>query len=315
MISRYRCGLGTRLTKPGHEWVGLVVLHAASHDSLKMASLHGTTNNSSLIVPFCPRTFNCGDTSGDGRHLVSFDIGKDPSYIAIASSSLSCLGSILIFVAFLALRDMRTGAQKIITFLALADFISAAGYIVGSSNFIMHFNVKDSHKCKVFGTICEIQASITSWSSLSSFAWTLILAFYFYLVIVFNRRALAVKLMPLFHIIAWILPLAIIVPLAALRKLGYAPYAASNWCFVKNLNYESSLENDYRTIVIILMAGKFWEILTYIGVVVVYAHIVARISKVMLYSVLVFNCLLVSCIIGLYVYVSILGTRLTIRNC
>ena len=205
-------------------------------------SLSGIVANVSNLTSAdsCPHPYDCQNITTENDKYVSFDIGRAPSYVAIASSTLSCLGSFLIFATFLLLKDTRTGAQKIITFLAIADFISAAGYILGSINFLVHF---DKQSCGVFQTLCKIQASITSWSSLSSFCWTLILAFYFYMVIVYNRKALASRLLPLYHIIAWIGPLFVIVPLTALKILGYARYAASNWCFVAQ-NASNSLQND-----------------------------------------------------------------------
>ena len=96
--------------------------------------------------PFCPRTFNCSAEPS----FVSFDIGRIPSYIAIASDSISCFGAILIVLVFLLFRELRTGAQKIITLLAVADFITAVGYIIGSINFLIHFNENDSKKCKKY---------------------------------------------------------------------------------------------------------------------------------------------------------------------
>ena len=235
-------------------------------------------NVSNSTTDFCPQTFNCTK-----KHYVSFDIGRVPSYVAIGSSTLSCLGSFLIFATFLLLKDMRTGAQKIITFLAVADFISAAGYIFGSINFLVHFDQNNTESCDVFQTLCKVQASVTSWSSLCSFCWTLILAFYFYMVIVYNRKALASRLLPLYHIIAWIGPLFVIVPLAALKILGYARYAASNWCFVAQ-NASNSLQNDTDTIVFIFVAGKQWEILTYIGVILIYALIAIHLWRVLMYN-------------------------------
>ena len=176
--------------------------------------------SNSTPVDFCPQTFNCAE-----KGYVSFDIGCVPSYVAIASSGLSCLGSFLVIATFLLLKDMRTGVQKIIiTFLAIADLISAAGYIFGSINCLVCFDQTDG--CQVFQALCNAQASITSQSPLGSFCWTLILAFYFYMVIVYNRKALVSQLLPLYHIIAWIGPLFVIVPLTVLMKLWYARYAA-----------------------------------------------------------------------------------------
>lgn len=220
-------------------------------------------NNSS-----CPHSVDC-----DGEDYVSSDIGKYPSYVAIASSSVSCLGSLLIILVYCLFKDLRSSAQKIITFLAIADLISALGYIVGSINFVVHFNGDDPHKCKVFIDLCRAQASLTSWSSLASFSWTLTLAFYFYLVIVYGRRTFASRLMIIYHILAWIVPMFIIIPLAATLKLGYAPYAASNWCFVAKSAPGEKL-GEIKEIGFIFLAGKFWEILTYIISIYVYIHIV-----------------------------------------
>ena len=235
--------------------------------------------SNSTPVDLCPQTFDCTEKAG----YVSFDIGRAPSYVAIASSGLSCLGSLLVIATFLLLKDMRTGAQKIITFLAIADFISAAGYIFGSINFLVHFDQNNTESCHVFDVLCSIQASITSWSSLSSFCWTLILAFYFYMVIVYNRKPFASRLLPLYHIIAWIGPLFVIAPLTGFSKLGYARYAASNWCFVRDPNNTSNianLQNNTETIALIFVAGKQWEILTYIGVILIYALITIHLWRV-----------------------------------
>ena len=230
--------------------------------------------------PYCPQSHDCGNISG----YVSFDIGLAPSYVAITSSGLSCLGSFLVIATFLLLKDMRTGAQKIITFLAIADLISAVGYIFGSINFIEHFNETNTKSCYVFDALCRTQASITSWSSLCSFCWTIILAFYFYMVIVYNRKALASRLVPLYNIIAWLCPLLVIVPLIVFKKLGYARYAASNWCFVEDNTNGTTTgllnQTSFETIAFIFVAGKLWEISTYIGVILIYTHIAGHLSRV-----------------------------------
>ena len=251
-----------------------------SHQLQKMELFEelATKNGSGTTVSTphgCPVSLSC--TPPD----VSIENGPIPSYVAIVSSGFSCLGSILIVVTFFVLKDMRSGAQKIITFLALADFVSAAGYIVGSSNFLIHFNKTDHKECQVFQDICVTQATFTSWSSLVSFLWTAILAFYFYLIMVYRRVQVAARLMPLYHIVAWGLPLFVVVPLAATSHLGYAPYAASNWCFVKDTGYaRSGLKTNPVEIIIILFDGKLWEILTYVIVTVLFILISTHVAKV-----------------------------------
>lgn len=230
-----------------------------------------TTSNSSNACPWVIGNHTCG--SG----FVKFNTGTAPSYVAIVSCTFSCLGSLLIVLTFFILKDMRTGSQKIITFLAVADLISAVGYIIGSVNYLHHR--KSIGDCGDFVQVCEGQATVTTYSSLVSFAWTVILALYFFLIIVFKRVKVASKLMIIYCIIAWGGPIAIVAPLLGFDRLGYSHFAASNWCFVKE---HKSLTNDTVTTWIILVAGKFWEILSYIVVSVLYIVITIHMSKVRL---------------------------------
>lgn len=227
----------------------------------------------------CPRVINCSSHTD----LVSFDLGKPPSYISITSSGLSCLGSILILFAYFSLKDIRTGAQKVITLLAIADFFTAFGYIIGSVNFLTHFNhsARSSDSCEVFTDICEVQSFITTWSTMCSYSWTCTLAFYFFLTLVFDRASLAARLIPLYNVICWLGPLSVVFPLLATGNLGYAPYVASNWCYIKDtdFNKEHLLEKP-KVIGFLFLGGKFWEILSYLFVVVLYVWMKIYLAKV-----------------------------------
>ncbi len=236
----------------------------------------------------------CDSTLTIDPDCVSYHIGNGPSYTAITSSAFSCLGSILIVLAFIFFKDIRGGmAQRIITALAIADFVSAAGYIAGSINYIVHYNDRVKNDCTAFRTICQVQAFITTWSSMSSFAWTAILAVYFYLVLVYQKqRPFNTKYRRLFlHIFSWVTPGLIVIPFTGLNFLGYAPFAASNWCFVTDLSlydHPNSTVTDpnltilYNTLKV-LAAGKFWEILTYIVVIIMYSHIIVILERVCYY--------------------------------
>lgn len=231
----------------------------------------GDSNNNT-----CPWAIT-GKNDSCQAGFVPFDTGSIPSYVAILSCTFSCLGSVLIVLTFFMLKDMRTGSQKIITLLAIADLISAIGYIIGSSNYLRHRNL--TNDCGNFVPVCVGQATVTSYSSLVSFLWTVILALYFFLIIVFKRVQVASRLMIIYNIIAWGGPLAIVIPLLVLGRLGYSHFAASNWCYVKDVGHRS-LSGNISTIMVILVAGKFWEILSYIVVSVLYIVITVHISKV-----------------------------------
>ena len=228
----------------------------------------------------CPRHLNCSNYHG----RVSLDIGIAPTYFSLSSSSLSCLGSLLILLAYAVLKDMRTGAQKVITLLAVADFFTAAGYILGGVNYLLHFGVTDPTRCTRFHELCQIQSFVTTWSTMCSYWWTSILAFYFFLVLVCHRSALAGKLLPLYNVLAWATPLLIMLPLLFAGKLGYAPYVASNWCYIKDTRYtEQSLATDWNLIIFLFVGGKLWEIMTYLWISVLYVVIRLRVSRVSCY--------------------------------
>ena len=205
------------------------------------------------------------------------DIGKAPSYVAICSSLLACLGSLLIFLTYWALRDMKKEAQTIITHLALADLISAMGYVVGSANFVWNYK-RSIAGCTAFHELCKVQATVTSYSSMVSFSWTVILAIHFYLVMVHRRQRHGVSRMPFYVLFSWGAPLLIVLPLLATGHLGYSKYAASNWCFVKDSG--TFIRGTFPTwILIVLLNGKLWEISCYIIVVILYPVIVAALFR------------------------------------
>ena len=230
-------------------------------------------NNATSKLDSCPVYWE--ECKGN---LTSLTLGPGPAIVSIISSSLSCIGSLLIVYTYARWRDLRTGSRSVITFLAIADFFTAFGYVVGSSNYLVHLkNDTDpaSNECPVFRDICQLQSYVTTWSSMSSFFWTFALALYLYITIVRNRINLANRLIPWFHVVAWALPITICLPLLITGYLGFGPFAASTWCFI----YDQQHGLTPGKIVLILVAGKLWEILTYIAVIILYVAIKYHIWK------------------------------------
>ena len=172
------------------------------------------------VSPECPR-----------ENETNFDLGFAPCYAGILSRLLSCLGSVAIVIVYLKWKDLRRrGAQSIVTFLAIADLVVAASYLCGMVT-VMAFYGRTSHsQCEAYSVLCEIESYIIAWSTMSSYLWTTILAFYFYLSIVQEKPALALSLMPCYHLTAWGLPIFIVFPLLASGHLSYAPYVTGLLC-------------------------------------------------------------------------------------
>lgn len=218
----------------------------------------------------CPRSsFDC-----DGNY--SYPIGANPllAIPAVLSSTLSCVSTVIIVFTYCRWKDIRSGSRAIITFLSIADFITAFGYIMGSLNYGINYSDSHSESCRLFTGFCKVQSFITTSSSLSSFFWTSSLAIYLYLSVVHNRVSFAQKLFPFFHVVNWGLPILICLPLLATGRLGYSYFAVSTWCFVGPLGKTFRGEDVF----LVMIAGKFWEILTYVVVVVLYILIKRHIN-------------------------------------
>ena len=143
---------------------------------------------------------------------------------------------------------------------------------MGSINYLLYFDSNDN--CSVFEQVCAIQSFITTWSSLSSFLWTVSLGFYLYLTLVHTKIFLANRFIPLFHVVNWGFPILICLPLLATHKLGYSPFAASTWCYIRETHDSRGLK-----IWLILVAGKLWEILAYFAVIALYTVIKCHIRR------------------------------------
>lgn len=222
------------------------------------------------------------------------DLYPTPQILSILSSTFSLIGTSLIILTYVLWKDIRTGSRKIVTFLSIADFVTAAGYIVGTINFICYkFNVYSASgntatACIKFDEVCQVQSFISSWSSNSSFLWTLILAFFFYWTIVRGEIVRVTQLFPLYHVVAWLFPLLFMIPLLAMHKFGYSVVAAGGWCFMRSSNnpyqdHPGETSVDYsmsaETVGLFLAGGKFVEITTYVLVAILYFRIWYYIHK------------------------------------
>lgn len=139
------------------------------------------------------------------------------------TSALSILGASIIILTFVIFKDIRTPARHIIVCIALSDLISSL-----SNCFGLFMNGKDEDFCKM-------QSFIGSTFIMSSFLWTMLLAVYLYIVIVYEDPALGRKIIfPWFHIVSWFLPLVINIIAVSMGVLGNSQsLVTSGWCWIE----------------------------------------------------------------------------------
>ena len=219
--------------------------------------------------------------------------------LSIISCSLSCLASIAIVITFLLWKDIRSGLRWVITYLAIADFFTAASYLLDSFNKIafttysQHGAAAAAAACKRFDSVCQIQSFMSSWSSMSSFIWTTVLAFYLYWTIVKKEVRSINRLFPLYHLLAWGLPMVIVLPLLVTSKLGYSHIATSGWCYIRTDQTGGENTNllTLQTIGLIFVGGKAMEIASYVIVISLYCGVFCNINREVCIHVCMYTCM------------------------
>ena len=192
--------------------------------------------------------------------------------LAILSSSASVIGCLLIIITFVCWKDFRTTARSILVFISIADLITASGYVLGSAVYL-HYNKTSVTSCNKtedkayneYKHVCEWQSFVTTSSSIASFFWTTILAFYLYMTIVHKMYRFVRRLMPVIHIVSWGVPIALCVVAVTQGWLGPSLDDTSvSWCFIA-YHKPNGWHHGGQ-----LLLGKGWEIISYILVIFFY---------------------------------------------
>ncbi|XP_040049871.2 G-protein coupled receptor 157 [Gasterosteus aculeatus] len=172
--------------------------------------------------------------------------------LVLCSCALSCAGSSLIVLTYVAWSDLRTTPRRLLVFLSVSDWLSAVSYAFGV--------------WRVFRTDsldCVVQGAVSTFANTSSFFWTVAIAVYLYVFIVRSSQRVADSLVLFFHLVSWGVPLAITVAAVCLNKIGYdASEVSVGWCWV-------SIHAPDR-VLWMLLTGKIWEFLAYLTLPVLY---------------------------------------------
>ena len=187
-------------------------------------------------VNICPRDYYCSDGS-PSYSAIPPALYNLPAYVALVSGSLSLIGAALNMIAYCAFKDLRKGtAQTIIAVLAMADFVLALSSLFGASIHLAYRSASEdllSNKhCYNFDTLCQIQAFVGMWMLGCSLTWTSVLALHFFLVTVCTRSTWPHRLMPLYNIVAWLVPLSYSLSMLLRGELGHAPNLTWS-CFMR----------------------------------------------------------------------------------
>ncbi|XP_052274471.1 G-protein coupled receptor 157-like isoform X2 [Dreissena polymorpha] len=178
---------------------------------------------------------------------------------------MSCFSSIVgccvIFWTYLKLPVIRTFSRRLLLFLSAADFLNAAGNLIGGVRYMfLERTVSPCTNLNHSDAVCIAQSYITTSASMASFFWTSAIAIY----ILCQQLRVQTGISSAMGLIYYNLVCTGIPVIITSVAIGMDVLGANNsvgtggWCWIR-----SSLSNRTQT-VWMLLAGKFWEIACYL---------------------------------------------------
>lgn len=186
-------------------------------------------------------------------------------YSILAVCVLSFLGSSLILISYVLFKTIRSRSRHILVCLSVADL----GVAVSNGTGLL-----GSHS----SSICQGQAAAATFFGASCLLWTIALAVYLYAAVVLQWQVIKnIRIMIVFYVICWGIPLAVTGTLIGMNLLGGRPSSVTGWqgwwCVLK-----PDISNVKSTIFIFL-ASELWAYLAYILVPILYFRTRFHIQK------------------------------------
>ena len=185
-----------------------------------------------------------------------------PGQLALACSSCSFFGSLMIVLSYLAFKDVRSTSRQILAYLSLANMGTSAAIIWGVA---AHY--QDSNSVG-----CQTQAVLLIATGIAEFLWNIALALYLYVIITRAGTKWGQNGCPSSMYFACWLP-GIAVALVAFLKHGTGVdrqvLNTGGWCIVRGLkDTHTASTHDY--VVWSMLVGDAWNILAIFSTFVLY---------------------------------------------
>lgn len=179
-------------------------------------------------------------------------------------ASLSILGAIAIFSSFVKLPEIRNFTRRLLTYLTVADFLSAIGYLVGLARYaalVQHANTPPGRD-----KLCIAQSFSIIFSNLASYLWTIVIAYHIFISYMCETDATSKKIPHIFyHITCWGVPAIVAITAASCDVLGEDnSITPTPWCFLRaDMGHE-------KMVVWAFGVAVAWELFTYLTTTLLY---------------------------------------------
>lgn len=145
------------------------------------------------------------------------------------TSLLSILGAGLIIGTFVAFKELRTKARQILVQLSVADLLVAIAHLFGVNinlpkftNAICDDYERSSHNISN-DLFCQIQGGVAVFSTVGSYFWTIAVAYYLLVIIVFESQRVGKFLLFISYPLCWGFPGILVIILGLKGYLGFRP--------------------------------------------------------------------------------------------
>ena len=210
-------------------------------------------------------------------------------YVAMVACILSSIGSFIIILSYVLIRQIRTKVREILVHLSLMDLTYSLANLIGLLlNYGNHLQLT-SGLCELkdpYDVICKIQGGVAFYATISSILWTSGIAIYLYFRVVINKDKVVRIVVLLLYNTCWGIPALLIVWVFMVDAIGYdvpepgssassASTTSGGWCGLRP-NSQSTHAGD---VVLTIFNNDLWIVLTIILVVVLYGFIHCHIRR------------------------------------
>ncbi|XP_065178224.1 G-protein coupled receptor 157-like [Sycon ciliatum] len=203
--------------------------------------------------------------SSNTANVTAYEPSDALKYSILAVCVLSFFGSSLIIISYILFKTIRSRSRHILVCLSVADL----GVAVSNGTGLLA-----SHS----PSICQGQAAAATFFGASCLLWTIALAVYLYAAVVLQWQVIKnVRVMVVFYVICWGIPLAVTCTLIGMQLLGGRPSSITGWqgwwCVLK------PGIGHVKSTVFIFLASELWAYLAYILVPILYFRTRFHIQK------------------------------------
>ena len=214
------------------------------------------------------------DDSCDHHHDAGDTVIK---YVAMVACILSSIGSLIIILSYVLIRQIRTKVREILVHLSVMDLVYSLANLIGLLlNYGNHVTTAGS--CDLthpYDIICKVQGGFAFYATISSILWTSGIAIYLYFRVVINRDKVVHIVVLLLYITCWGIPASLTVWVMLVHAIGYDGHSSGGWCALK----QKSQPHHAGNVVIVIFNNDIWVVLTIVLVVMLYGLIHCHIRR------------------------------------